>query len=122
VTNGHGDIATLELRQRAHAHVEDHIRELKSTGDENLFSDVVSNKAWLTLVLIAQDLLAWCRGLLVTGSQQSAEVKRLRYTLLHTAGRVARSGRVVTLRIGRSWPWARELAAAFGCIEAIATG
>jgi hypothetical protein len=123
VTNGHGDVTTLERRQRAHAHVEDHIRELKATGGENLpFSDVVSNKAWLTLVLIAQDLLAWCRGLLLTGNLQSAEVKRLRYTLLHTAARVVRSGRRVTLRIGRSWPWANELAAAFGRIESFATG
>jgi hypothetical protein len=123
VTNGDGDIATLELRQRAHAHVEDHIRELKATGGENLpFSDVVSNKAWLTLVLIAQDLLAWCRGLLLESGLSTAEVKRLRYALLHSAGRVARSGRLVILRIGRSWPWASELTAAFGRIETIATG
>ena len=86
VTNGWGDVSRLEQRHRAHAHVEDHIRELKATGGENLpFSDVVSNMAWLTLVLIAQDLLAWSRNLLFTGSFKNAEVKRLRYALLHTA-------------------------------------
>jgi hypothetical protein len=50
VTNSRGDI---ELRHRAHAHVEVHIRELKATGGENLpFADVVSNQAWLMLVLV----------------------------------------------------------------------
>jgi len=123
VTNGWGDICRLEQRHRAHAHVEDHIRELKATGGENLpFSDVVSNMAWLTLVLIAQDLLAWSRNLLFTGSFKNAEVKRLRYALLHTAGRVVRSGRRVSLRLGRSWPWANELAFAFRRLELIASG
>jgi Transposase DDE domain group 1 len=123
VTNGRGEICRLELRHRGHARVEDHIRELKATGGENLpFADVVSNKAWLMLVLVAQDLLAWSRGLLLTGALRSAEVKRLRYTLLHSAGRISTSGRRVTLRIGRSWPWAAELAAAFGRVETIATG
>ena len=96
---------------------------MKATGGENLpFADVVSNQAWLTLVLIAQDLLAWCRHLLVDGVLTSAEVKRLRYTLLHAAARVVRSGRRVVLRIQASWPWADELAYAFRRLELIATG
>jgi hypothetical protein len=123
VTNGRGNIARLELRHRQHAHVEDHIRELKATGAENLpFSDVVSNQAWLTLVLVAQDLLAWTRGLLLSGSLVIAEVKRLRYTLLHTAARLVRSGRQMTLRLQRSWPWAEAIARAFERVELIATG
>ena len=123
ITNSRGDIRRLELRHRAHAHVEDHIRELKATGAMNLpFSDVVSNQAWLMLVLVAQDLLAWSRGLLLAGALRTAEVKRLRYTLFHAAARITTSGRRVTLRIGKSWPWATELAAAFIRVEKIATG
>ena len=123
VTNSRGEIARLEQRHRAHAHVEDHIRELKATGGNNLpFADVVSNQAWLSLVLIAQDLLAWCRHLLITGALRGAEVKRLRYTLLHAAARIARSGRRVLLRIQQSWPWANELLIAFRRVELIASG
>jgi hypothetical protein len=123
VTNGAGDIAALEQRQRAHAHVEDHIRELKATGGGNLpFSDVVSNAAWLVLVLIAQDLLAWCRHLLLDGALKNLEVKRLRYSLLHTAARIVRTGRRVLLRIQGSWPWAHQLALAFRRVEFIASG
>jgi hypothetical protein len=123
ITNGRGDIARLEQRHRSHAHVEDHIRELKATGGENLpFSDVVSNAAWLTLVLVAQDLLAWSRGLLFTGSLKNAEIKRFRYTLLHSAARVVRSGRRTVLRIQASWPWSTELALAFRRVELVPTG
>jgi hypothetical protein len=86
------------------------------------FSDVVSNGAWLILVLVAQDFLAWSRGLRLEGTLRTAEMKPVRYTLLHAAARITMSGRRVTLRIGKSWPWATELAAAFGRVEKIATG
>ena len=44
------------------------------------------NEVWLTLVLMAGDLLAWMKGLCLEGALAKAEPKRLRYTLLHTAG------------------------------------
>ena len=54
------DIAKLELRHRHRAHVENRIRAAKDTGLRNLpCADVVCNDAWLQLVLIAQDLIAW---------------------------------------------------------------
>ena len=39
--------------------------------------------------------------------------KRLRYTLLHAAGLIARTGRQTRLRIAAGWPWANELVDAF---------
>ena len=42
-----------------------------------------------------------------------SEPKRLRYRLLHVAGRPAFHARTATLRIQASWPWATELTNAF---------
>lgn len=54
------DIACLEARHRAHARVEDRIRCAKDTGLRNLpFHDFAADAAWLQLVLMTIDLLAW---------------------------------------------------------------
>jgi hypothetical protein len=69
--------------------------------------------------LIAHDLIAWTQRLLLTGELARCEPKRLRYRLLHTAARLAISGRRARLRLERTWPWAGELAAAFGRLKAL---
>lgn len=51
------------------------------------------NAVRLELVLIAQDLMCWAQSLLLEGDLARAEPKRLRYRLLHLAGRITRSGR-----------------------------
>ncbi|MGH3183717.1 MAG: transposase, partial [Streptosporangiaceae bacterium] len=75
---------------------------------------------WVELICMAQDLIAFTQGLVLDGELASAEPKRLRYALLHTAGRLTTSGRITTLRLQREWPWARELAVAFARLRAIA--
>ncbi len=47
------------------------------------------------------------------------EPKRLRYRLLHTAARLTFHARTAILRLQHSWPWARELAAAFARLHAL---
>jgi len=114
------DIALLDLRHRGHARVEDRVRCGKQTGLENLpFRDFAPNEVWLELSLIAQALLAWTKRLALQDELARSEPKRLRYRLLHQAGRIARSGRKVRLRLERSWPWAEALAAAFERIRAL---
>ena len=114
------DIAQLECRHRARARVEDHIRNDKQTGLANLpFRDFEHNKVWLKLVLLAHDLIAWTQTLLLSGELAKAEPKRLRYRLLHTAARLAISGRRARLRLQATWPWAQELAAAFARLRAL---
>jgi hypothetical protein len=109
------DICFLEAVYRGRGRCECAIRDSKDTGLANLPSaEFAINVAWLTEVLIAGDLLAWTKGLCLTGELAHAEPKRLRYTLLHTAGVIVRSGRRTTLRIADRWPWADELVAAFG--------
>jgi hypothetical protein len=70
--------------------------------------------AWLAVVLVAGDLLAHMKGMCLQGELSRAEPKRLRYTLLHTAGVIVHSARRRTLRLADGWPWAEELVMAFG--------
>jgi Transposase DDE domain group 1 len=114
------DIAVIERRHRQRAIVEDHIRNDKDTGLRNLpFRDFEHNRAWLALVLIAHDLIAWTQRLLLTGELARAEPKRLRYRLMHVAARLAFHGRRAQLRLQRTWPWAADLAAAFARLKAL---
>jgi len=114
LTDQAGEPTGLECRHRARAHVEDHIRNDKDTGMRNLpFKDFEHNRIWLQIVLIAHDLLAWLKRLLLTGKLARCEPKRLRYRILHVAGRLAFHARTATLHIQASWPWANELTSAF---------
>lgn len=117
------DIPQLELRHRRRARVEDRIRCAKDTGLENLpFHAFSHNQVWLELVLIAQDLFAWAQALILDGELALAEPKRLRHRLLHTAGRLVRSGRRTRLRLARNWPWAEALVAAYKRLRALPLG
>jgi Transposase DDE domain group 1 len=119
------DIATLECRHRQRARVEDRIRDDKDTGLAKLpFKEFALNEVWVEIVLLAHDLIVWTQALLLAGELAKAEPKRLRYRLLHVAGRLAFSGRRAKLRLQQTWPWATELAAAFKRLKALpaATG
>ena len=114
------DIAAIERDHRARARVEDHIRNDKDTGLRNLpFRDFEHNRVWLELVRLAHDLIVWTQRLLLTGELARCEPKRLRYRLLHVAARLAFHARTATLRLQATWPWARELAAAFARLKAL---
>ena len=108
------DLAALEVRHRAHAVVEDRVRALKSTGLSNLpFSAFAANQAWLEAALVAHDITVWAQQLLFDGDHQRCEPKRLRYRLLHVAGRLTRHARQLTLHLPADWPWAGAIARAF---------
>jgi hypothetical protein len=108
-----GQLAYLEARHRAHARVEDCIRNAKNTGLGHLPSKHYQlNQAWCIAAAIAADLLVWLRLLCLTGDLAKAEPKTLRYRLLHTAARVIRGQRRRKIRIPETWPWAHELATA----------
>jgi hypothetical protein len=114
------DIAYLEARHRGHARVEDRIRTGKDCGMARLpFRDFAMNAVWVELSLIAQDLIAWTKTLTLDGALATCEPKRLRYRLLHVAGRLAFHARQAILHLDRDWPWARELAAAFQRLAAL---
>jgi hypothetical protein len=114
------DLAALEARHRAHAIVEDRVRELKSTGLGNLpFSAFAANQAWLEAALCAHDLTVWTQLLLFDGEHRVCEPKRLRYRLLHVAGKLTRHARQLTLHLPADWPWAAAIAKAFKRLAAL---
>ena len=69
--------------------------------------------------MLAHDLIVWTQALLLDGELANAEPKRLRYRLLHVAGRLAFHGRRAKLRLQHDWPWAEQLLAAFQRLKAL---
>jgi hypothetical protein len=114
------DIAVVECRHRQHAHVEDRIRDDKDTGLSKFpFKAFALNEVWLEIVALAHDLIVWTQALALDGDLAKAEPKRLRYRLLHVAGRLAFSGRRAKLHLQDTWPWVTELKAAFERLKAL---
>jgi hypothetical protein len=116
-------LAYLEALYRGRGRMECRIRDAKATSLANLPSHSFAiNTAWLALQMIATDLLAWLRHLCLDGELATAEPQRLRYTLLHTAGVLVRSGRRTTLRLAVGWPWTPDLLSAFTRLPGWAPG
>jgi hypothetical protein len=114
------DIAVLERRHRQRARVEDRIRDDKDTGLAKLpFREFKLNEVWVQIVMLAHDLIAWTQTLLLDGELAKAEPKRLRYRLLHVAGRLAFHSRQAKLHLQDTWPWAAELIAAFAKLKVL---
>ena len=121
VTNtASGTLQFLEARHRAHARVEDRIRHAKDSGLGRFPSREFSiNQTWLTLTMIAADLVAWLKMLALDGDLAKAEPKALRYKLLHVPARLVHGARQRRLRLPKTWPWVEQLVAAFARIAAI---
>ncbi len=63
-----GQLAWLEARHRAHARIEDRIKNLKQTGIGRFPSrEFQINQTWLQLALTAADLIAWTQTTLLDG-------------------------------------------------------
>jgi hypothetical protein len=115
-----GQLQRLEARHRVHARVEDGVRTAKATGLRHLPSkswDI--DAAWCQVVALAVDLLAWLRHLTLDGDLAKAEPKTVRYRLLHTAARITHGQRQRWINIPPTWPWANQLATAFGRVLAL---
>ncbi len=101
------------VEHRHRAHVETGIRAAKYTGLRNLSCDFVRNEAWLQLVLIAQDRLAWAQALCFEGELAVAEPRKLRHRVWHATAVIADSGRQTIVRFQRSWPSTTDIVIAF---------
>lgn len=122
ITDLDGDVAFCEATYRGRGRAECAIRDAKDTGLAKFPSASASiNAAWLILVLMAGDLLAWMKRICLVGELAKATPRRLRYALLHTAGRIVRSARRTSVRVAEGWPWAQELVEAFGRIPSWST-
>jgi DDE family transposase len=118
-----GQLADLELRHRLRARCEDRIRAAKDTGLRNLpLHGYAANQIWTELVAMACELLAWMQMLTLTGPARRWEPKRLRLRIFTVAGRIARGGRRLRLRIAARWPWATLITSAFTRLQDLAPG
>jgi hypothetical protein len=118
-----GQLADLELRHRRRARCEDRIRNAKDTGLRNLpLKGFAQNQVWCEIVALACELLAWTQMLALTGKARRWEPKRLRLRLFSAAGRLARSGRRLRLRLADRWPWAVDITAAAARLQALPSG
>jgi hypothetical protein len=108
-TTARGQIGFLEARHRAHA-----LGHLP-------FRHEKINAVWVELALIAADLLALAKSMLLADEPElhRAEPKTLRYRLLHTAARITRGQRKVFLRLAEHWLWALALARPFRTLRLI---
>jgi hypothetical protein len=119
-TDQNGDPVHLDATMRAHAHVEDHIRRLKDSGLCRFpFTDRDANRAWLTVVCFAADLVRWFQLLCLTGPLARAEPKALRWRLWHAPARLVRHARADIVRILDGWPDAQAIIAAHQRIAAL---
>lgn len=99
------------------------IRAAKDTGLRNLpLHGYDQNKIWCELVALACELLAWTQTLVLTGPARRWEPKRLRLRSFACAGRLARGGRRLRLRLAAQWPWAADITTGFARIQALAPG
>jgi hypothetical protein len=118
-----GQLADLELRHRRRARCEDRIRCAKDTGLRNLpLHGFAQNQLWCELVAMACELTAWMQLLALDGPARAWEPKRLRLRLFAAAGRLARGGRRLRLRLAATWPWAGQLTAAITRLQACPSG
>jgi hypothetical protein len=118
-----GQLPDLELRHRRRARCEDRIRNAKDTGLRNLpLKDFAANQVWCEIVALACELLAWTQLIALNGTARRWEPKRLRLRLFAVAGRLARGGRRLRLRLAEHWPWAGEITAAVTRLQALPSG
>ena len=118
-----GQLADLELRHRRRARCEDRIRNAKDTGLRNLpLKGFAQNQLWCEIAALACELLAWTQMLALTETARRWEPKRVRLRLFSVAGRLARGGRRLRLRLAARWPWASEITAAITRLQALPSG
>jgi hypothetical protein len=118
-----GQLAVLELRHRRRARCEDRIRNAKDTGLRNLpLKGFAQNQVWCEIVALACELLAWTQMIAMAGEARRWEPKRLRLRVFSVAGRLARGGRRLRLRLAERWPWATDITAAIARLQALPAG
>jgi hypothetical protein len=77
------------------------------------------NQAWVQIVAVAADLVAWLQLLALDGDLAKPEPKLLRFKMLHVPAPLSRGARRRRLRIPAHWPWADQIVDAFGRIMII---
>lgn len=116
-----GQLAVLDALHRAHARVEDGIRQAKDTGLGRLPSrHYAINQAWCQIVALAADLKAWLQLIGFDGHLATCEIKTLRHRVLTVPAKLTRTGRRRKLAFPQDWPWTDQIVTAFRRIATFA--
>ncbi len=108
ITDTTGDPALVELAHRDRGAAEGVIRDLKACGYAKWPSaDIVTNEAWTLCSIMAFNLLSRAQRLTLNGRLQRATPRTIRNRLLHVAGRISPTSRV--LHLDTDWPWTPTL-------------
>jgi hypothetical protein len=120
VTNRHGEMLVLEADHRAHAEVEATIRDLKyGMGLNHLPSGRFgANGAWFALNVMAHNLVRWA-GAIALGEGPPMTTKTFRRRLVALPGRLARSGRRLSLHLPERWPWEEQFLHALAVLRGV---
>lgn len=119
ITDRTGDMLELETSHRAHAEVENTIRDLKFGMALNHFpsGSFAANAAWLTLNVIAHNLVRWTSRIGL--GETLVTTKKVRRRFLSAPGRMTTSARKRLLHLPTDWPWADQFQAALVNLRAI---
>jgi len=119
ITDRHGDTVWLEADHRAHAEVENAIRDLKyGVGLNHLPSGRFgANAAWLVLNVIAHNLARWTSRIGLGETLIATDTLRRHH--LAMPGRLTTSARRLTLHMPQRWPWAEAFDAALVNLRAV---
>jgi hypothetical protein len=120
VTNRQGEMLALEADHRAHAEVENTIRDLKyGMGLNHLPSGRFgANGAWFAFNVMAHNLVRWA-GAIALGDTEAMMTKTFRRRLVALPGRLARSGRRITLHLPERWPWEDQFLSVLASLRAV---
>jgi hypothetical protein len=69
--------------------------------------------------MLAHDIAIYTQELTLDGEHKVCEPKRLRYRILHVAGKLTRHARRVTLHLPADRPWAVAIMRAFKRLAAL---
>lgn len=114
---------TLDVRHRARGRCENRIKTLKNTGLGKLpFFDFNANQAWVNIASLAMNLVSWLQlSMLPNGHKARGwDVKRWRYRLFATAGKLITRARKTWLLIPATAPEADTITTMLEAIKELA--
>ncbi|HTU97512.1 MAG TPA: IS1380 family transposase [Solirubrobacteraceae bacterium] len=119
LTNRIEPLALVEAEHRQHAVIELAIRDLKDQALAHFPSgQFLANAAWTVIAALAHNLLRWTTLIGLPDTPLPA-ARTLRRRLLTIPGRLAATGRRVTLRMPAGWPWHTQFLAAVARLRAV---
>ena len=101
------NVAFLDARHRARGRCENRIKTLKNTGLGKFpYFSFATNEAWTNLAMFAMNLVAWIQLAILPAGHAAGvtDIKRWRYRLFSTPGKLIRSSRQTRLLLPRKAP------------------